>query len=78
QAAIESARAERAAASAALDRVRRTELPQTEAVARRADAQLAKGAVSRADWTGAQIAALEARLAEIDALARLRAADAAL
>jgi CRISPR system Cascade subunit CasA len=45
QAAIESARAERAAAAAALDRVRRTELPQTEAVARRADAQLAKGAV---------------------------------
>lgn len=78
QAAIESARAERAAASAALDRVRRTELPQTAAVARRADAQLAKGTAGRADWAGAQIAALEARLAEIDALARLRAADAAL
>lgn len=78
QAAIESARAERAAAWSALDRVRRTELPQTEAVARRADGQLAKGAIARADWAGAQVAALEARLAEIDALARLHAADAAL
>ena len=78
QAAIESARAERAAAWSALDRVRRTELPQTEAVARRADGQLAKGAITRADWAGAQVAALEARLAEIDALARLHAADAAL
>jgi CRISPR system Cascade subunit CasA len=78
QGAIEQALAERNAAWAALDRIRRTELPQTQAVAARADGQLAAGSIGRIDWTAAKIAAQEARLAQVDALARVVAADAAL
>lgn len=78
QGAIEQALAERNAAWAALDRIRRTELPQTEGVAKRADGQLAAGSIGRVDWAAAKIAAQEARLAQVDALARVVAADAAL
>jgi CRISPR system Cascade subunit CasA len=78
QGAIEQALAERNAAWAALDRIRRTELPQTQAVAARADGQLARGSIGRVDWAAAKIAEQEARLAQVDALARVVAADAAL
>jgi cobalt-zinc-cadmium efflux system outer membrane protein len=78
QGAIESAVAERRAAGAALARIRREELPPNDAAAARADSQLRVSRIGRADWAAAKIAALEAHLAEVDALARVRMADAAL
>ncbi|MBC2665335.1 TolC family protein [Novosphingobium flavum] len=78
QTAIESAEAEQRGAAAALERLRMAELPQTELAARRADDRLQLGAIGRAEWQAAQIAALEAGLAEIDAVARARLAEIAL
>lgn len=78
EAAIETAASELAAAETALARIRGTELPQGDLAAARADRQLALGAISRADWSAAKITAAEARLAEGDALVRVRTAQAAL
>lgn len=76
--AIETALAERRAAVTSYARLRRAELPPTQAGADRADAQLRQGAIDRANWAAAKITALEARLAAVDALVRVRQADAAL
>ena len=78
QAEIDAALVERRAAMAALERLRRSELPQTRAVADQAQARLARGDIGRADWADAQLAALAAQIGALDALARVQAADAAL
>ena len=78
QAEIDAALIERAAALAALKRLRESELPQTKASADRAEAQLARGQIARPEWADAQLAELVARLGALDALARIHAADAAL
>ncbi|MBT2189427.1 TolC family protein [Sphingobium nicotianae] len=78
QAEIDAALVERAAALAALKRLRESELPQTKASADRAQAQLARGQIARAEWADAQLAELAARLGALDTLARIQAAEAAL
>lgn len=77
-AAIESARAETAAARTALDRIRSVERPTADRLARQADRELSAGAIDRVDWAAAQAGAAQTRLVELDALARVHAADAAL
>ncbi|MEO6091955.1 MAG: TolC family protein [Novosphingobium sp.] len=76
--AIEAALAERRASAASYERQRRAELPPALSGGARADAQLREGAIDRANWAAAKITALEARLAAVDALVRIRQADAAL
>ena len=78
QGTIDTAAGERAAAEAALARLIHEELPQARLAADRADAQLRLGAVDRADWAAAKSADAAARLAAIDALARLRLAQIGL
>jgi CRISPR system Cascade subunit CasA len=75
---MDAALVERTAAFSALNRLTESELPQAQASANRADAQLAQGQIARSDWADAQIAALAARLTALDALARVQSADAAL
>lgn len=76
--AIEAAVAERKAAWDSLARIRTGELPQSEKLAERADDRLRLGGISRAEWADAKIAAIEARLAAIDAIVRVRQAETAL
>lgn len=78
QAEIDAALVERRAATAALERIRTTELPQVKARADQAQAQLNRGQIARADWADAMLAVPAAKLASLDALARVQAADAAL
>jgi len=78
QGAIEAAEAEQAGAFAALARVRTAEVPAAHATAQRTDQRLKLGAIDKAEWAGARIAALEADLAEVDALVRARLAVLAL
>jgi len=75
---IDAALVERRAAAQALDRLQNGELPQVEASARQAEARLARGQIARAEWVDAQLAVHTTRLALLDALARVQAADAAL
>lgn len=75
---IDTALVERAAAIAALNHLLGAELPQNEASAKRADAQLATGQIARSDWADAQLSLRMARLTGLDALARAHAAQAAL
>lgn len=77
-AAIDASLAEARAASAALADVRTRELPLAQRLAAAATRGLAAGSTNRVDWAAAQAGALEAALAELDALARVHAADAAL
>ena len=77
-AAIESARAETSAARTALDRIRSVERPTADRLARQADRELSAGAIDRVDWAAAQAGAAQTRLVELDALARVHAAYAAL
>ena len=76
--AIDAAMAEQGSAWSALRQIRERELPQTAAAAARADDQLRLGAIGRAEWAAAQIAALETQLAALDALARVQLAQAGL
>lgn len=78
EAAIDAALVETRAARAALERVRRTERVAADRLAAQADRELAAGAIDRTDWAAAQAGARQARTSEIDALARVHAADAAL
>lgn len=75
---IEAALAERNAAWDSLARIRAGELPQSEKQAASADDRLRLGGISRAEWADAKIAALEARLAALDATVRVRQAETAL
>ncbi len=76
--AITAAVAEAHAAREALSRIRQDELPAARQLAAQADHELRAGAIDRADWAAAQGGALVARLAEVDALARVHAANTAL
>lgn len=75
---VDAALAQQATAERALDQVRRVDLP----VARRLDAlaerELAAGAIDRTDWAAARSGLLLARLAELDSLSDVLAANAAL
>jgi len=77
-AAVEAALAEARAARAALAEVRTRERPLADRLAATARRAFDAGATDRADWASAQAGAVEAALAELDALARVHAADAAL
>lgn len=76
--AIDAALAEHGAAWSALQRIRDQEIPQTATAAARADDQLRLGAIGRAEWAAAQIAALEAQSAALDTLGRVQLAQAGL
>lgn len=78
QQAIDTAQTELTTAQAALARIRTGELPEARLAAERADRQLALGAIGRSDWLAAWIAEGEARRNELDALTRLRTAEAGL
>ena len=77
-AAIDAADGEAAAARVALSTLRRDELPAAQRLAAQAERELRAGAIDRTDWAAAQEGALVARLAELDALARVHNADTAL
>lgn len=76
--AIDAALAERAAARAALERVRRSDLAAARSAALQADREIEDGAIDRVDWAAAQASWRLAQLAETDALRRMHEADAAL
>lgn len=77
-AAIDAAEAEVRAARDALAAIRRSELPAAMSMAAQADREIRAGSIDRTDWAASQSGALVARLAELDALARVHAADTAL
>ncbi len=77
-AAIDAALIELKAADAALVHLRTVERLSADHIATQADEELAKGAIDRVDWSAAKANALLVQLTEIDALRRLRVADAAL
>jgi outer membrane protein TolC len=77
-AAVDGAIAEARAARLALAEVRTRERPLAERLAATAARALAAGTIDRTDWASAQAGAVEAALAELDALSRVHAADAAL
>ena len=77
-AAIDAALTEALAARSALAEVRTRERPLADRLAAAAARALAAGATDRTEWASAQAGAVEAKLAELDALARVHAADAAL
>lgn len=77
-AALQAALAETRASRLALEQVRTVEMPTSQALADHADRELRAGAIDRAEWAAAQAGAAQTRLIEIDALARVHAADSAL
>ena len=78
EAAIDAALVETRAARAALIRVRSVERVAADRLAAQADRELRAGAIDRTEWASAQAGARQAVTSEIDALARVHAADAAL
>jgi CRISPR system Cascade subunit CasA len=78
QSAIDDASIEREAARAGLSRVREVDIQTAKRVAAQADQEMANGAIDRVDWAAAQAGLYLSELAEIDALRRVHAADAAL
>lgn len=75
---IDQSIAETTAARSALVQLRALDLPIAVRLAAQADRELAAGAIDRNDWAAAQAGLEIARLTELDALARVLAADAAL
>lgn len=75
---IDQAVAEATAARRALAQARGLDLPIAARLAAQADRELSAGAIDRSDWAAAQGGLEVARLAELDALARVLSADAAL
>jgi len=75
---LQTAAREAAQARAELDRLRQTDLPTAERLAALADSQFRAGAIDRTEQIAAQIGRISAKLAELDALSRVHAADAAL
>jgi len=74
-AAIDAAEIEAHAAREALAAIRLNELPAAVRLAAQADREIRVGAIDRTDWAASQSGSLVARLAELDALARVHAAD---
>ncbi len=77
-AALDAAIAERRQAMAILERIRSADLPGARRLAAQADAELRHGSIDTGEWAIAQIGVLQFRMSELDALARVYAADAAL
>ena len=78
QAAIDGALAATVLSRVALAKVRQGEIPAALRLARQAENELRGGAIDRSEWAAAQAGARLARLSELDALAAVHAADAAL
>jgi CRISPR system Cascade subunit CasA len=78
QSSIDAALAEQHAADGSLERVRGADLLGAHHAADQADDEIANGAIDRVDWCAAQVSLRLAQLAEVDALRRVHAADAAL
>ncbi|GAM98963.1 heavy metal RND efflux outer membrane protein of CzcC family [alpha proteobacterium U9-1i] len=78
QSSIDAALAEQATAVTSLARVRSADLSGAHSAADQADEEIASGAIDRVDWCAAQASLRLAQLAEVDALRRVHAADAAL
>ena len=78
QSSIDATIAEQSAADASLARVRGADLLGAHRAADQADEEIVAGAIDRVDWCAAQISLRLAQLAELDALRRVHAADAAL
>ena len=78
EAALDAAIAERRQAMAILERIRSAVLPGARRLAAQADAELRHGSIDTGEWAIAQIGVLQFRMSELDALARVYAADAAL
>ncbi len=76
--AFEASIAERRQAFAILQKIRAVDIPSARRLAAQADAELQHGSIDRAEWAIAHIAVLQYQLSELDALARVHAADAAL
>ena len=77
-AALDATITERRQAMEMLERLRRTDIPGARQLAAQADAELRHGSIDTSEWAIAQIGVLQFRLSELDALARVLAADAAL
>ena len=77
-AALDAARIEASASRDALAGVRAAEIATAARLARAADAQIKFGAIDRTEWAAAQAGIALARLSELDALARIHTADAAV
>lgn len=69
---------ERRQASDMLERIRKADLPGARQLAAQSDAALRLGSIDTSEWAIAQIGMLQFQLSELDALARVLAADAAL
>lgn len=78
EAAVDAALVETRAARGALARIRNTERRAADRLAVQADHELAAGTIDRSEWAAAKAGARQARTSEIDALARVLIADAAL
>lgn len=78
QSAIGAALVETRAARVSLQRVRSVERVAADRLAAQADRELKAGAIDRTEWAAAQAGARQAVTSEIDVLARVHAADAAL
>lgn len=76
--ALDIAEIEVVASRQALVQVRGGELTTAQRLARIADNEIRFGAIDRTEWAAAQSGIALARLSELDALARVQAADAAL
>lgn len=75
---VEAAMSELAAKTRARDQVRALDLPIAQRLAAQADRELAAGAIDRTEWAAAHSGVLIARLSDLDALADVLAANAAL
>lgn len=76
--AVDAALAEARAARSALAAIEGTDTAIAARLAAQATRELAAGATDRTEWAAAEAGKLTTRLAELDALARVLAADAAL
>jgi CRISPR system Cascade subunit CasA len=76
--AVDAALLEGRAAREALIHIRQTDIPTARHIADQAEAQLHHGSIDRTEWAVAQAGVYLTRLTELDALARVHAADAAL
>lgn len=77
-AAIDAAEIEARAARQALAAIRQNELPAAQRLAAQAEREIRAGAIDRTECAASQSGVLVARLAELDALARVHTADTAL
>lgn len=75
---IDLAIAEAVAARRSLKQAHELDVPTAARLAAQADRELSSGSIDRSDWAAAQSGLEIAKLAELDALARVLSADAAL